>query len=237
MSTPEPAAPVTPEPAPATPAAPAAPAPLLGPDGQPYDPERQQDLIRKLRAEIHEKDSKLTAAQAAEAELAAIKQAQETEAQRIQREKEEAEQRAAQAAETAAAATAALQKGHLLAELAKPEHGIVDVQAAAALLTGVQYDDQGKPTNLTTSEGETPSLLQRFLAEKPYLKATPATPAPTPAPVVNGGGGSGGGPGPSLTAAEVKAAEEAGMSAEDYAAFKNVGSLADYEAYVASRKQ
>lgn len=226
--TPAAAAPA-PEPAPVAPAAPA-----TGPDGQPWDPQRQQDLITKLRGEVSGLEAKLKKAEtdlaSANAEIETYRQAQETEAQRIERERAEAEERAAQATEMAANATAVLRKGNLLAELSKPEHGIVDVQAAVALIQGVEYDDQGQPVNLTTSEGETPSLLDTFLAEKPYLKAqgTPA-PAPTP-PNLNGGGGGQQIPGPSLTPEELAAAKQFGMTPERYAAMRDARTVDDVAA-------
>jgi multidrug efflux pump subunit AcrA (membrane-fusion protein) len=212
------AAPPAPEPAPAAPA-PAAPA--LGPDGKPWDPQRQQDLIAKLREENREKDAKLAAAQAAEEELAKLRQQQETDEQRRARELAEAQSKAEQAAEQAAASTEALRKGYLLAELAKPEHGIVDAEAAAALITGVEYGEDGRPTNAAEK-------VAAMLEGRPFLRAVPA--APAAAPNLNGGGGTNPAPAPPLTPEEVAAAKQYGMTPEKYAQWRDAKSIEDFRA-------
>lgn len=199
-----------------------------GPDGKPFDPNRAMELISKLREETREKDAEIKKANAElEARLAELKQANESDAERQERERAEAEAKAAQAAEQVSKATETLQRAHLLAELAKPQYGIVDAQAAAALITGVQYAEDGTPSNLTTPGEDGKTLMERFLEQRPFLKHTPPTPG---VPVVNGGAGANQPPGPSLTAAEIKAAEQLGMTPERYAAMRNVSSINDYEA-------
>lgn len=199
-----------------------------GPDGTPFDPNRAMELINKLREEGKSANDEIRKLKAdLEARQAELRQANESDAERQERERAEAEAKAAQAAEQVSKATETLRKGLLLAELAKPQYGIVDAQAAAALITGVQYAEDGTPSNLTTPGEDGKTLMDRFLEQRPFLKHTPPTPG---VPVVNGGAGANQPPGPSLTAAEIKAAEQLGMTPERYAAMRNVSSINDYEA-------
>lgn len=182
-----------------------------------FDPARWKQFQASMRAEQDRLKADLAEARKAQAELDELKRAQETEAERIQRERDEALARAETASE-------ALKRGHLLAELAKPEHGLVDAETVATLLQGVEYDDNGRPVNLAGDDGP----LSRLLADKPFLKASPAN-APSFIPNVNGGSGGNPAPGPKLTTVQLKAAEKAGMSPEEYELFANVSSLADLE--------
>ena len=136
-------------------------------------------------------------------------------------ESEKAIQRAEKAEQALADAQGKIRQAKLLAELAKPDYGIVDARSAAKLLEGVEYDDDGNPTNLGAPD-EQDSLLAKFLDSHKFLVGEQRKPAP---PSLNGNEGTGGEKPPQLTAEELAAADQYGMKPEEYQAFKNGGSI------------
>jgi len=218
--TPDPA----PTPEPTTPAPDPKPAPSSDPtelllDGRPFDPRRalntihaQRESERRLREELREAREKAA-------------KFDELEREKLSRE-EQAELRAQEAETKATNAQRTLRKANLVAALTDPSLSIVNPRAAAKLIEGVEYDDEGEPTNLGTPDDEN-SLIAKFLAENDYLRGKPAT-KPTP-PQVNAREG-GDKNAPELKAEELEAARRANMSPEEYRAFKNGGSLADLQA-------
>lgn len=200
------------------------PEPQLGPDGQPWDPERAGRTIAAQReAERQAKEERDDAL----AKLKEYEDADLSEKERLEREAKEAREKAEAAEAREATAQETIRRGNLLAELAKPEHRIVDANAAAKLLEDVEYDDDGKPTNLTTKDAGNPeskSLLDRFLESHGYLQGQPQKPPP---PRIDAGP-EGEPTEVNLTAEELKAAEKAGMTPEQYEARKGVKTLADH---------
>ncbi len=207
---PEPVTPPAPAPVVTTPTAPPATASTATPappdPDEPFDKDRAMALITKLREEV--KDAKAAGKEAGELKrrLDEIEAAQLTEQQKLERRAEEAEARLA-------AADLRVRTANLVSELSKPEHGIVNAQAAAKLLDGVEFDDTGNPSNLT-------DLLPPFLESNAFLKGAYT---PPPAPNVNPGAGAAPGPPPALTADELEAAKAMNMTAEEYVAFKPTG--------------
>lgn len=206
-----------------TPPATAPPVPGVPPIPADFDAQRAWTTIHTQRESERIAKERATALAAENAELArkaaeldAIKQAQLTAEERAQQEQAQREQRDRDA-------TAALKRGLTLAALAKPEHQLVDPEAAYALLTGVEYDTAGNPTNLL-------ERIQALKTEKPYMVAQTPTP-PTPStPGINPAAGQGGGPGPALTPQEAQAAQETGMDPSRYAALRNGASLDEWMA-------
>lgn len=135
-----------------------------------------------------------------------------------------AEEKAAQERENdrkaAAEGREALRQGRLLAALAKSEHQIVDAEAAAALITGVEYDETGTPTNLA-------DRVEALLTERAFLKRPDTTTSPAKAPNLNGGSGTGGAAPPSLTAEQIEFAAKIGKTPEQYAAWLDAKSPED----------
>lgn len=199
-------------PAPPEPVATTPPAPPAEPPVDEWDKDRAKATILAQREEAKALKAQLSEAKKAQDRLAEIEAATLTE-------QEKALQRAEDAEAKAATATATLQRGYLLAELAKPEHGLVDAETAAALITDVQYDDDGRPVNLA-------DRITALVEAKGFLKAGP-TPPPA-APQINGGSGTQQVPPPNLSADEIKAAQAAGKSPEDWNALKNVQSIEDW---------
>jgi len=186
-----------------------------GKDGKPFDPERAQADLEKAR-----EDARKAKAKARELEEKAGKYDQLTEQQKSDLQK--AEDRAAEAEKKAGDADSKLRRANLIAALSDPSLGIVNARAAAKLIEGVEYDDDGEPTNLGDLDKED-SLLSKFLSENEYLRGKAAKPK---APSLDGGEGDNTKP-PELTADELEVAKQTGMSPEEYAAFKSGGSLAD----------
>ncbi|HYI80014.1 MAG TPA: hypothetical protein VEW67_04065 [Thermoleophilaceae bacterium] len=213
-----------------------------GPDGTPFDTERVLRALRQSRsAEREARDGERTAREeltTANGQVTDLRsqvaqlQQQLQEAGGLSTEDAEAAQRREtelQSRETAA--QDALRQGRLLTELAKPEHGIVDAEAAAQLIVGVEFDAEGNPTNLTVKDGEDPeskSLLDGFLEARPFLRSGAAP--PPPAPSIDGGAGNGQQPVVDLTAEELEAADKAGLSPQQYQARKGVRTLKDWQA-------
>ncbi len=187
------------------------------PDDDAFDKERALTTIRKLReAEKEGKDAKRRLAEL-ETKLAEFEQ-------RDLSDKEKLEKRNAELEAKVADAQKQLRQANLLAELAKPEHGIVNAAAAAKLINGVEYGDDGTPANLD-------DVLPAFLEQNAFLKGTPAK--PNSAPDVDAGKGAGDAKPPALTAEELAAAQATGKTPEQFAAFKKppgeAFTLADYE--------
>lgn len=194
--------------------------PPKGKDGTPFDPDRAQRAIDAARAA--ETKAK---AEAKEAKDKAKKFDELTEAQKSDLEK--AQDRAEKAEEKANKADSKLKRANLIAALTDPKNGIVNARAAAKLIEGVEFDDEGEPANLGSPEDED-SLLAKFLTENEYLRGTPAKPKP---PNLDGKEGTGAEePEPELNAEELAAAKAADMTPEEYAAYKKGGSLADLTA-------
>ena len=100
--------------------------------------------------------------------------------------------------------------------------GIIDPDAAVKLLDTdeLELDEEtGEPKNIEAA-------LKALVKAKPYLVAKPATTTPGS---TNAGAGAAAGPAPQLTAAELAAAQDAGMTPERYAALKGVKTLADWQ--------
>lgn len=192
----------------------------LGPDGKPWDPDRAMRALEASRdAERKAKDA------AREAKEKADKWEEHERNQLSEQERAEAE--AKELREKADIADRKLKSANLIAELAKPELGLVNAKAAAKLIDGVEYDDEGEPTNLGTPDDED-SLLGKFLAENSYLRGKAEKPPPPSTDAREGADP--GGKQPDLTAEELEAAKRAGMEPEEYAVFKRGGSLAELQA-------
>lgn len=221
-------APPAPAPAPAPEPAPAPPAPAPAPpddDSGVWDHQRGMATIRKLRSDIamlradgdvsHGVLDRARRADELEQELKALKDAQLTEEQRIAQERDELlEQKTGWDREKRDTAL------RLAVHDLRDELGVADTDLAIAALdvSQVEYGPDGKPTNV---EG----LLTALLERKPLLKVEPGK---KKAPSADGGKGSQAGPPPDLTAEELEFAKEQGISAERYAAMKNVGNVDEF---------
>lgn len=231
--TPDPAP--TPEPKPAEPTPQPIPEPTQAPDprpepspepgpegptldGKPFDPQRAMDTILRQREREKELEAQLRELKPKAAKLDEIERAQLSE-------QEQAELRAREAEDKATKAERTLRKANLISALNHPDLNLVDARAAAKLIEGVEYDDDGEPSNLGRLD-EADSLIAKFLAEHPYLRGERAKPTPPPTDAREGGDRRT----PQLSAEEIAAAERAGMSHEEYAAYKGGATLADLEA-------
>lgn len=181
-----------------------------------FDKERAMATIRKQREEAKELRAQAKRADELEAELKKIRDAELTEQERLAKELDEARAKAAAVDER-------LRTANLIAELSKPEYGIVNAKAAARLIEGVEYDDNGEPANIG-------DIVEAFLDDNSYLRGTAK---PKPAPNVNGGDGNQGGGTPALTAEQLEWAAKLGMTPEAYAAFKDTRTV---EQMAAARK-
>lgn len=107
-----------------------------------------------------------------------------------------------------------------------PSLNIVDPEAVVRLLDwdSITFED-GKP-----GKGEVEREVKNLLAAKPYLarKDGPAPPRTTGSNATDATSGSG--PKPDLTAEELKAAQDSGLSPERYATLKGVKTLRDWQA-------
>ncbi len=160
------------------------------------------DAERKSRREAEKR------AKDAEAKLKAIEDADASELEKATKRAEEAEARVNTLTES-------VRKANLVAAFGDPKHALVDASAAAALASGVEYDEDGLPTNVD-------KLVTDLTGRYAFLKGTPAAPKPGEINAGGGAGGGGGGGGPALTAEELATAQSFGMTAEDYAAAKHV---------------
>jgi hypothetical protein len=184
-----------------------------------FDKDRAMATIHKLRDEVKE-------AKKGSAEAAALKKrVDELEAAQLS-EQQKLEKRATDAEAKVGAAEEKLRRANLIVELSRPEHGIVNAAAAAKLLDGVEYSDDGEPTNLT-------EILPGFLEQNAFLKGEAAKPKPGD---LNGGEGGGDKKPPPLTAEELEAAKTLGMTPERYAAMKTVQTPEDWQKLRAAEK-
>lgn len=203
---------ITPDPAVTPPAAAATPPPATPPT-ETWDEERARATIQAQRESEKTLKAELAEARKAQDKLAEIEAANLSDQEKAAKELEDAKARAAKGDE-------ALRRGLLLAELSKPEHGIVDAEAAAALIQGVEYGDDHRPTNAV-------ERITALLEAKGFLKATPGTVTPPSAPNIDAASGTGGGPPPKLSPEEIRMAERSGMSPDEYAAFRDADTLDD----------
>jgi hypothetical protein len=130
-------------------------------------------------------------------------------------ETEKAAKRATEAEAKLTDATDRLRRANLIAELSKPEHGIVSAAAAAKLIEGVEYSDDGEPTNVG-------DLLPSFLEANAFLKGEQQQTQTTQTQTLPFGGGAQ----PNtqtvdLTEDELLAAKSFGMTPEEYAKNKD----------------
>lgn len=188
-----------------------------GKDGTPFDPDRAQRAIDSAREAEKKAKAEAKENREAKAELEKIKEKDLSEQEKLAKQAKEA-------LEKAEAADAKLRRANLIAALTNPKFGIVNARAAAKLIEGVEYDDEGEPTNLGSLDEEA-SLLAKFLRENEYLRGKPAKPD---APNLNGAERGGEKP-PELTVDELEVAKSVGMSPEEYAIYKKGGSMADLE--------
>lgn len=182
--------------------------PETKPDPEKWDEERAKATIQTQR---ESEAAALKRAKDAEAKLKKIEDDQLSESEKLKKDAEDGKRLAAEATET-------LRKAKLLAELAKPEYGLVNASAAAKLIEGVESDDDGSPTNLGSPD-EDDSLIGKFLGANDYLKGIPTKPKAPSTDANEAGGGSE--DAPELTAVELSAAKASGMSPKEYAAFKD----------------
>lgn len=160
------------------------------------------DAERKARRDAEKR------AKDAEAKLKAKEDAELTETERLKKRADDLEARAD-------TATSKLREAKLLVALG--EHGLTGARAKAAakLIDGVEYDaDSDEPTNLQDALDS----ARETYGDDLFAGATPAKPKP---PKLDGGPGNDDRDGPSLTAEELEMAKSFGMTAEEYAAFKD----------------
>lgn len=205
-------------------------------DGRDEDFDRARAMATIQRQRESEAAAKKEAAEA-RAEAERLRQAQLTEEQRKEEDRRAAEARAAAAEDRA-------NRAELLGKLAARDD-VADAELArdALLAQGIEFDDDGSPKDFDAK-------VERLLEAKPVLRKGEA-PAPgdgrddagreggqgaapagtTPPPPTNAGAGNGGqGSPPQLTADQVKAANEAGMTLEQYASLKREKvSLSDWQ--------
>lgn len=91
------------------------------------------------------------------------------------------------------------------------DENVAHPKAAARLLDGVEFDDDGAPTNLT----------DRLTAAKAAYGDDMFRPVGRKAADINPGGGGGGGDAPKLTAEEQRMAQAQGMVDEQYAYYRD----------------
>lgn len=200
-----------------------------GPDGQPWDPQRAMHTIDQLREKERQGEKAAKELAAAQEQLAKLREEQESEQEKREREHREA---------LDAAASTQAENRRLAARLAvataAPRLGITDIDLALGALPegAIEYDEAGAPTN-------TDEVLKALLKKHPSLKATaepepaeeePDEPAKQKRASADAGAGSAGKGKPELTAAEMAAADAAGMTYEEYGAYKGVNTSADYDA-------
>lgn len=172
-----------------------------GDDGDDFDKDRAMATIRKLRDEV--KAAKADGRRAAELEKR-LKDLEDAEKSEL----EKAQERIATLESSTKATADRLRAAHLLVALGNPDHGIVNAEAAAKLIEGVEYDDDGRPANLA-------DVLPDFLEQNAFLVSAGGKPRP---PKTNAGDG-GGEQAPALTADQLDWAKRLGMTAEEYAAY------------------
>lgn len=204
-------------------------------EGEPDPPKDDPPKPDPPKEETFDKERALAtiaAQRASEAKLKAdLKEAREKAAKydADQAEKLSEQEKLAKEAEDAKALAASAQKqlreAKLLVELAKPEHGIVNAQAAATLLLAqgaVEFGADGEPTNLTVKGADDKTPLGAFLEQNAFLKGQTQQPSQDPPPDDFGGGARGGTHGNvKLTQDELDAARGFGMTPQEYAQFRD----------------
>lgn len=123
-----------------------------------------EDYVKQLRKEAAQarKDK-----QALEARVTEFENAKLSAEEKATKERDEALQKAE-------AAQGQLRKANLLLALGKSDD-VADAKAAAGLITGVEYDDEGEPTNLT--ERVAAAIESYPILRKGAAKLDPADPA------------------------------------------------------------
>ena len=112
-----------------------------------------------------------------------------------------------------------MREARLLAALATPnEDGtpkVIDPAAAAKLITGVEFDQAGNPTNVQ-------ERLDALKASSPLFAQPPQQAAPAP-PAINGRAGQQPQPAPTLTVDEAAHCQDIGMDPAYFAQLKALG--------------
>ena len=246
----DPAAPTDPANAPADPPQTDPPADPPAAATPPSDPPAGQPKLEDLPPEVQRLIQNQRDAERREKARADAAEAKVRDAEREKMDaKERAELEAKEAREAAEKATREANEARLQVALSRAEIKrtvtddkgeekqvtlrVADPELAgdALLKQGVEFNDDG-----TIKDFE--ERVTRLLAERPIL-AKGETPAPPQrdAPRPNGGpGGTGGETPPQLTAEEVQAANDAGMTPEAFASWKSMGSLEDFERMQAERQ-
>jgi hypothetical protein len=207
--------------------APESPAPQDGTTGQPQDGAADGSSSTGISDDVHVLQQELTRAReqaaATRIELKAIREAEKARADAELSEAEKLTKRQKELEAQVEALTKQARQKTLEAAIVKQAIllGIIDPDAAVKLLDAdeLELDDEtGEPKNVEAA-------LKALIKDKPYLASKPdkATPGST-----NAGAGAAAGPAPHLTADELAAAQEAGMTPERYAALKGVKTLEDW---------
>lgn len=186
------------------------------PEGEPFDKDRAMATITKLREA--EKEGKRAAKELTDAR----KKIQEFEdSQKSDAEKQAERLAALEAKESVREAEVQDMRLKLAVYSRQADLAIADADLAIAALdrTKVEWGDDGEPSNLD-------EVLTDLLERKPILKGKGA--------VKKQGGtdareGASEGKRPALTAEELDYAQRFGMTAEDYAKWRDVKSIDDYE--------
>lgn len=193
-----------------------------GKDGTPFDPERAQATIEKLRAENREQAKAAKRATELEARLKEIEDGQRTDAEKLAAKVTEYEQR-----ETQWAAEKKQTNLRLALHELKDELGIASPSLALRALDTDELDwDNDTPRNLR-------DVVAALLEREPILKGTPGVKR---TPGTQGGDGTGGPKPPALTAAELEAAKAVDMTPERYEAMKTVSTFEEFQKVRAAEK-
>lgn len=191
--------------------------PPVGKDGTPFDPDRAQRTIEKLRDEL--KQAKLTAKERDDlaARVKEYEDSQKSELERAKDAEREASERAKQATEKARNANL---KAALYDKAADLGIGSPSLALRALDRNKLEWDDEDEPANLA-------AVLEALLEEEPLLKATPKKRTPS----TDAGGGAGNGEPPTLTQEQLEAARALGYdNPAEYAADMNLKTLDDWTA-------
>jgi len=214
---PDPAAVVTPSEPVTTPPA--------EPEPEQWDEARARATITRQREAEKQLKAKLKEAEAKAAKLDELEAANQSDLEKAQARVEALEAQATAAHEK-------LESANLIAALSTVQvpdpkdttknTGVRDPRASAKLITGVEYDDEGEPTNLT-------ERVVALLTEYDFLSAAQGSAQRIPPPATNAGTGQHQAGGPVLTPEELQAAKDAGMTPERYAALKDVSNISEFE--------
>ncbi len=198
------------------------------PEGDPKDPKKDNppadppkdppvtgdaktaaDVARLQAALDAERTQRKADAKEAKDAKAKLKLLEDADASELDKEK----RRADEAEAKVNTLTESVRRANLVTAFGDGKHGLVDATAAAALATGVEYDDDHNPTNVD-------ALVTDLTGRFSFLKGTPT--APPPGNIDAGGGaGGGGGSGPALSAEQLSAAKAANMSPEEWAHYQD----------------